>query len=676
MSELKKALSGADDDYLTGLSNKGTLKRAYKDLETAKISASYIDDSAYVTVDGTQCVIIPTLAESSCTCPSRSICRHIITSILWLKKELLSDEELSSPDTAEKKESPLVKELIDIPAEKLRAAMKKKYFNSFLEKAKLGIYPRLEEMTSITAEIPEDNAVVKLIHPLEHSACTCHGDFICKHMAAAILTWKIKHDRIKLSELVPIEDKGNLSDAEKMHDTAEYVRVFLERFLSDGIVRMPEDIAQQAEAAAVMCHNARLADCERELREMGKRLEEYISHSPGYKADKLFSKIIETIISLKKILDEDDAEKLKELGGDFRKQYTIADTMYLLPLAKRSFSSMSGYAGDIYYFLNKFPNGTPPIVTYSDIRPTFYSGVTRAGTSSAPWGLYGNCDELMKHELKLTLPKLSGIKLSSSNDTKAEIVCNPNLSQKPVYDKIYTDYRKLIEENFFDETADDDSESPVLLLADKCISSLSDEISQTHTIVIEDSYGQKISLKVNYTSQKAWLFAELQKIGKIMMEDNENKYVIFGTIREENDCCNIYPIAIFDDIDVPAVTDNSQDHQMPSGYYMLFGDLFKDISGLLCDIMQCGINSFDFYDRITELQVDCENSGLMQLGKLLKELYDIFLRRSGKLHEDNMQIIKLSTDIYSYIQCGIKKIALKIAVQKLYIDLSPPCQCH
>ncbi|MGN1458430.1 MAG: SWIM zinc finger family protein, partial [Acutalibacteraceae bacterium] len=88
MQELQNVLSVTDDDYLVALANKGILKRSYKDLETAEISAEYTDSAAEVTVLGEKCTITVPLAESKCTCPSRSICRHIITSILWLKNNL------------------------------------------------------------------------------------------------------------------------------------------------------------------------------------------------------------------------------------------------------------------------------------------------------------------------------------------------------------------------------------------------------------------------------------------------------------------------------------------------------------------------------------------------------------------------------------------------------------
>ena len=151
MEGLKKNLMSADDEYLISLSNKGILKRACKDIESAKIKVSYIDGSAYVDIDGVQCVILDPLAESTCTCPSRSICRHIITAILWLKKELLSEnetdksEENNKQSAVKEKAEQLDRELREFPIEKLQKAMKKKYYNEYV---RLLIIPK--KITNLT----------------------------------------------------------------------------------------------------------------------------------------------------------------------------------------------------------------------------------------------------------------------------------------------------------------------------------------------------------------------------------------------------------------------------------------------------------------------------------------------------------------------------------------------
>ena len=92
MSALLELIRRTDDDYLAGLTNKGTVKRAYKDLEQASPAVSFEGEDARVTLSDAVCLIKAPLGESTCSCPSRSICRHIVTAILWLKKQEMPAE--------------------------------------------------------------------------------------------------------------------------------------------------------------------------------------------------------------------------------------------------------------------------------------------------------------------------------------------------------------------------------------------------------------------------------------------------------------------------------------------------------------------------------------------------------------------------------------------------------
>lgn len=671
MEGLKKNLRAADDEYLVSLSNKGILKRAYKDIESANIKVSYIDDSAYVDIDGVRCVILEPLAESTCTCPSRSICRHIITAILWLKKEFLSENETDNSEenreqsAVKEKAEQLDRELREFPIEKLQKAMKKKYYNEYLDKVKLGIMPKVEEMSVITVEIPEDNATVKLITPLEYSACTCHSKELCKHKAAAILTWQLKHNVVSADKLLPAAEKQVSLDIGAIHDCADYALKFLEKLLSDGLVRTPDDASETAESVAVMCHNAQLADTEKSLREIGNRLNGYISHSPEFDSNRLFENIMDVIIVLKSIISENDEEKLRELMGEFKSKYTITDTLEIIPLTQRHFSSSAGYEGEIYYFVNKDPDSPNSYFTYSDIRPTFYETNNRRQMSKAPWGLYGGVDIIMKYELRLTLPKLSGIKLSSSNDTKAEEICKPNLNQEAIYERIYTDFLKLIKDTFLSE-ADDESERLVMLMPEKCISSVSDEITQTHNILVEDKFGQRMSIRARYRSENKEFFEQFIRAGSIMLNDSDKRYVIFGNAYIENLKCCVYPIAIFDKI-IPPETDTDDDEIFGcDDRYDFFANLFQSLKSILCDLIQCGINTFDLYTQIEDISEECKKSGLILLAEKLKNLYDMLRAKNHTYSNDNSEIIELLAKIYLYLKTGIKKTEIRQAINNLY----------
>lgn len=96
MEALKTVLLQTEDEYLTGLSNKGTVKRAYKDLAGESPSVRWQEEGAEVRLKDAVCQIRVPLGSSSCSCPSRSICRHRIAAILYLKQELEQERTTSS----------------------------------------------------------------------------------------------------------------------------------------------------------------------------------------------------------------------------------------------------------------------------------------------------------------------------------------------------------------------------------------------------------------------------------------------------------------------------------------------------------------------------------------------------------------------------------------------------
>lgn len=680
MDKLKNAVTAADDDYLTGLSNKGILKRAYKDLESSEISAAYMDGSAYITIGKEKCVISVPIAESQCTCPSRTVCRHIITSVLWLKQNLKADEnnEENKEETTEKtnpknnEETKTQKSLDEILSsvslKTIQKSMKKRYYNSFIEKAKLGFFPRLEEMSVVTAEFPEDGTIVKLLSPLEYSACTCHSKDFCRHKAAAVLAWQIKHKIIDISELKTESETTSKIDVEDIHDTAKYTLRFLYDLLSDGLVRASENIAEQAESTAVLCHNSRLADSERTMREIGSRLSAYIDHSPEFNADMLFSLIIENISRLKKIINENDSQNLEMMIGEFKSKYSVSDTIEILPIAQRYFSSASGYEGNIYYFLNKSENTENRFLSYSNIRPTFYEARRGYNPNQALWGLYGGISEISKSELRLTLPKLSGGKISSSSETKAEIICPADINQDAVKNLIYTDYSKLVSETFSHQSKTE-NDTLVFLGVKKYVSGFSDEITQTHTITVEDIFGHHLSVKMRYKAENKTFFELFVKTGEYMKKHFLKDYVIFGNAYIEEGKCCIYPIAVFDKIE--KVFKNSEKSKEPfckaqeENGYSYFSEYFRQVKKMLCDIIQCGINSFDLYQQVFDFSQEGERMGLLSISDKLNILGEKLKAKNHSSRNDNSEIISIIADIYNYISLGITKTETHLAIKNL-----------
>ena len=661
MGELINAILSADDEYLTGLTNKGTLKRAYKDMESGDISAEYGDCEIIVTVGGEKCTIKNPLAESKCSCPSRSICRHIITSVLWLKQNFDEKQETKEPEQ-KGLDKTLKDELSCYPLKALEKAMKKKYYNEFMRKAQIGILPETEETTIVSVKFHDEEVTVRLISPLEYSSCSCHSKELCQHKAAAILAWQIKNKIIEPKVLETKED--SLIDEAKAHDTAEYALKFLSGILSDGLVRLSENTAEHAETVAVMCHNARLADSERQIREIGSRLEKYISHSPEFDSKKLYLLIIESIGLLKKIMKAESAEEISKYSGEFKAEYILSESMDIIPLTSRHFSSLD-YEGNIYYFINKDEKSENKFLTYSDIRPKFYEGNrSNSKYTSAPWGLSGNMQDIMKNEIRLKSPRISNGKLSSSAESKAVILGKKDINSSCIYKNVYIDFVKMVYETFTRKSKNE-NDRLVFIASEKCVSSEFDDITQSQKVVIEDRYGNRIALKARYRNESKDIVERLDKTAKIMMNNPGINYVIFGSAYIENGNCYIYPIAVYDDIYVSKMVQKTHYISEVSGAYVYFEKLFEEVQSMLCDVIQCGINSFDLYTQISDNAQESKKMGFLELGNMLEKLEEHFRAKNHTYSNDNSEIINLLTKIYMYLQTGISKTEIYIALSNL-----------
>ena len=226
---LMAMIKDVDDDYLIGLSNKGTVKRAYKDLDQETPVVTWEEEGAKVALKEETCMIRMPLGESTCSCPSRSVCRHMITAILWLKKEASQNAGAEAPEEntkaseapeeaapAEETAGPkLLEEVLQIPSERLKRALKGRKYQQFLARMRAGEKPTMEESSIVTVTIPWENATVKLLEPFAYSTCTCHSKELCAHKAQAVLAYQIEKGRTALADLDELEEESRTYDMEQ-----------------------------------------------------------------------------------------------------------------------------------------------------------------------------------------------------------------------------------------------------------------------------------------------------------------------------------------------------------------------------------------------------------------------------------------------------------------------------
>jgi len=105
LSSLSELVRSLDDGTLEAIASAGLLRRARKDMESGRVQPSLSEvnvDGVVICVDD-NLVSIPKEGpgKARCDCPSTGTCRHILTSILYLRQR---EEGTAEADSIEKGE--------------------------------------------------------------------------------------------------------------------------------------------------------------------------------------------------------------------------------------------------------------------------------------------------------------------------------------------------------------------------------------------------------------------------------------------------------------------------------------------------------------------------------------------------------------------------------------------
>lgn len=572
----KTQLAETGDEYLIGLTNKGTVKRAYKDKESACVKIMETAEEAILQVDGETVTLRIPLGESKCTCPSRSICRHIILGILVLKEslsdnaEVLSEEE-RSPDSDEKNaaaefsdntspeqdkaaESPedssetkmktsdtagaagssmqeqLWKEILSYPEKALCRTMGARHLASFLNKADSNIRPEIEESSVFTIRLPGQNTTVKLLSPLEYSSCTCHKKELCIHKAEAILWCKLKAGALSLKDLDEARKKEIPVDPKQVKDAASQMKDYLEELMATGLSRVSPDVTDSLERFAIISHNAGLADLERAFRGLGTLYQSYLSRQASFLTADLMKKLTGLYSGVNILLETEDITLLAKEAGTFHADYLSAGNLNLIGITMEHFKDAAGYEGETVYFLETDSNRW---YTYTVARPVFYDQRKKWGKpqkSEAPWGLACSLENLIMLRIHLNNAKCDERRrLSSSKETKGEILGNFQPDPEAVPGWYYEDFGKLFSEQITKQMHI--SAAPV---PESAMQPAVDELPETEQSV----WGRDLVLIQPAFCEKA-VFSETDQMLLMSLYDREKREIILELAYSKEEAKNI-----------------------------------------------------------------------------------------------------------------------------------------
>lgn len=537
--ELRAALAQADEDYLVGLSNRGTVNRAKKDLGALALEAEIQDGEVLVMTGGERCIIRAPLGDSGCTCPSPGMCRHRIAAVLWLQSQAAEgdagDAEPSAPDLTA---------LLEVPVEQLRRAMGSRAFHDLVFRLGREGLPDMEEGSTVRVEMPWESAAVKLLVPLEHATCTCRSQELCRHKAAALLCWQVKKGKHRLEELAGgLQPEASRWDREQISAAAQAVRELTGGLLDTGLTRLSAAAPDSAQRLAALCHTAGLPRLESGLRALFTLLERALDRSAAFRTEDLLLRLAGLDHLAQQLAEAEGEEALRELAGTFREEYLACPTLSIYLMGERQFCADSGYAGTIYYF---WETGGRQWYTYTVALPTFYEKRTRrsGARDPAPWGLECMMDQL--YGLRVTLERGKATRdrrLSSSEVSRAVIGERLQPWEVLPQEICWEDFTAMFQalEPRLLEGAETDR--VVLVRPCGCAPQKFDRTDQLFRLLLRDRAGHALPVEVRYRAEEKALIQALEALVRQLGEKPPPAFL--GLLRLEGEGLILYPVEYY-----------------------------------------------------------------------------------------------------------------------------------
>ena len=576
MSEILRFLETIDEEYLIGLSNKGIVKRSYKDLETTDVQVTLQNEEISGQCGDAQVTLRRPITNSTCSCPSTSICKHVIMTILAAQK---AGENTAGADSADAKtgesvatagpadakagestadakaaknvaqESPEAGDaLSEISAERLKKSIGSKEWIRLLTQTDFDQDFEMTEGKLLTVHNRRTDVTVKLIFPLELSTCSaCHDDRLCVHKAAAILARQMRKGVTSLEELMDVAQQADEFDEERIPDVLRDLRILLEDLLMAGSARLSSEMPLGLERMALRAHNARLPVLEEKLRVLAENVAGYLGRVARVTAADLMSRIAECFGVMERMEAMlADGKSVYSLAGTFRSDYSDVPELLLHGVGMRAFESASGYAGKTLYF---FEEKTKIFYTYTVARPTIYEKGARRNyaAEAVPWGLVCTLTQLSAATVRLRGGKANGgRRLSSTSQARAELITVGGILPEDIAETIYDDFEALWKAYLAKvmKYGEDLSEADKLFLIrpNQFINVHYDEIAQKLVFWFEDIGGRRLRGELVYSRQEEAAIKSIEKLEKKLKCKEEEMPVFLGVFYAENGECCFYPI--------------------------------------------------------------------------------------------------------------------------------------
>ncbi|WP_288207052.1 SWIM zinc finger family protein [uncultured Parabacteroides sp.] len=356
----------ANEAFLVTLANKGLYKRALKDLETTgQVELAVAGDHLQVQLDEITVSLNPNISQSSCSCPSKTVCKHILMGILvaadYAAKVVEEQtEEAATEENRQEAVSETVsrqssandwEELKKVDLAQLRKQAGKKLFEDTLRLIQDGWTADFIESDMLEATINTENITVYFPKDdsLNRSICKCGESGLCKHKLIAILSY------LSSQGILSSESDGNQPELSLLTEETIVVLRGASRFITGifekGLIGCGENEAETAIQYSIRLETCGIGNLARLFRSLSSDIENMLAKHVGFQPLTTFATLSRLHNTLRLILrNTQNNEMLSKLIEGTRSDYYTTPIGHFTGLGAYPWQTRSGYFGITAYF--------------------------------------------------------------------------------------------------------------------------------------------------------------------------------------------------------------------------------------------------------------------------------------------------------------------------------------
>lgn len=551
LARLRAALSTFDDDALAALASKGLVRRARKDLETARPEIlDPGDDPERLRVQVAEAEVELALppAQSRCACPAGGICRHILSALIFVKESMPEDGARAGAGASAEALPAAVRcdgptaaeELLALDDEAIALWAGKPMVTRVNKLLSQGLAIDFEEGEPLIARLPSRNITCRWMPGSgpEGMVCSCHALGDCEHRVALVLAFQVARGARVLEDLGGPALPASSGAARSRDEVLASVGSVVAEMVALGLSRLSRASAERLRTLAVSAHGVDLPRLERLLAGLAAEVELALARDAQADSASLLAQAAR-VEALRHGLARRPSP---HLIGQHKTTYEPVGDIELVGVGARAWRSQSGFSGLTVYFWDCSARNW---ATWTEARPLTTGSFDPAlrYRADGPWPGLASPEEASRNRLRLVgaWRNRQG-RLSGRPATRAITLGQSGLETIPQriehWDALAERARQLFGGGFRDRTEQDEI---VLLAPARWGPPLFDEVRQELLRVVWDPEGRPLLLALRHEKETEGA------VDTLLAHNASATRSVLGLLRLRADRLTVEPITLHTD---------------------------------------------------------------------------------------------------------------------------------